>query len=131
MTLSIEYFNFQISSSFEIPESLRQLLDKAWQNHYQELYEEADGTITLEETLLEILDALRDRDDSLCHSRYIFMALILALAVEPTVKAYLPDDRKVEQVFNLVTNFSKTKEIPTFGLKSRSHLIIPGVELVC
>jgi hypothetical protein len=56
MTLSIEYFNFQISSSFEIPESLRQLLYKAWQNHYQELYEEADGTITLEETLLEILD---------------------------------------------------------------------------
>jgi hypothetical protein len=114
MTLSIEYFNFQILSSFEIPESLRQLIYKAWQNHYEEIYEEeADGTITLEETLLEILDALREGDDSLCHSHYIFMALILALAVEPTVKAYLPDDRKIEQVFNLVTNFSKTKEVPT------------------
>jgi hypothetical protein len=114
MTLSIDYLNFQISSSFEIPESLRQLLYRAWRNHYEELYEEeADGTITLEETLLEILDALGDRDDSLCHSRYVCMAIILALAVEPTVKAYLPDDRKIEQVFNLVTNFSKTKEVPT------------------
>jgi hypothetical protein len=114
LTLSIDYPNFQISSSFEIPESLRQLLYKAWQNHYEELYEEeADGTITLEETLLEILDALGDRDDSLCHSRYVCMALILALAVEPTVKAYLPDDQKIEQVFNLVTNWFENQEVPT------------------
>lgn len=68
MTLSINYPNFQISSSFEIPESLRQLLYKAWQNHYEELYEEeTDGTITLEENLLEILDALGDKDNSVCH----------------------------------------------------------------
>ena len=50
MTLSINSPDFQISSSFEIPESLRQLLYQAWQNRYKELYEElADGTITLEE----------------------------------------------------------------------------------
>jgi hypothetical protein len=114
MTLSIDYPNFQISSDLEIPESLHQLLYKAWQNHYQELYEEqADGTISLELTLLEILDALAEEDKSQCHSRYVCMALILALAVEPTIKAYLPETQKIEQVFNLVTNWSKNKEIPT------------------
>ena len=114
MTLSIDYPNFQISSSFEIPESLRQLLYKAWQNHYEELYEEeADGTITLEKNLLEILDALGDKDNSVCHYRYVFMALILALAVEPTIKAYLPNDKKIEQVFNLVTTWFKNQKVPT------------------
>ena len=111
MTLSIDSPDFQISSSFEIPESLRQLLYQAWQNRYKELYEElADGTITLEETLLEILDALGDNDDSLSHPRYVCMALILALAVEPTVKAYLPSDRKTEQIFKLLINWLKDKE---------------------
>jgi hypothetical protein len=114
MTLSIDYPNFQISSSFEIPESLRQLLLLAWQNNYEELYEEeADGTITLEETLSEILDALGEQYDSLCHSRYVCMALILALAVKPTVKAYLPDEKKSEQIFKLVINWSKNKEVLT------------------
>ena len=61
-----------------------------------ELYqEEADGTITLEETLLAILDPLGDRDDWLCHSRYVCMVIILALAVESTVKVYLPEERKI------------------------------------
>ena len=112
MTLSISYPNFQISSSSEIPESLRQLLYKAWQNHYEELYEEpADCNITLEETLSELLDALGDRDNSLCHYRYVYMAQILALAVEPTIKAYLPDDQKTEQIFQLVINWSKNQEL--------------------
>ena len=114
MTLSIDYPNFPISSSFEIPESLRQLLYKVWQNRYEEFYEEeADGTITLEETLLEILDALGEQDDSLRHSRYVCMALILALAVELTVKAYLPTERKTEEIFKLVINWSKNREVPT------------------
>ena len=53
MTLSIDSPNFQISSSFEIPEYLYQLLYKAWQNRYEEFYEEsANKTITLEESLL-------------------------------------------------------------------------------
>ena len=112
MTLSISYPNFQISSSSEIPESLRQLLYKAWQNHYEELYEEpADGNITLEETLSELLDALGDRDNSLCHYRYVYMAQILALAVEPTIKAYLPEEQKTEQIFQLVINWSKNQEL--------------------
>ena len=113
MTLSLDYPNFQISSSYEISESLRQLLERVWQNHYQELYEEgAEGTISLEEALLLILDALGDRDNSLCHCRYVYMAVILALAVEPTVKAYLPDQQKTEQIFKLVRNWLKTQKIP-------------------
>ena len=63
--------SFQISSSFEIPESLHQVLYKAWQNRYEEFYEQADRNITLEETLLKILDALEAQDNSLCQNRYL------------------------------------------------------------
>jgi hypothetical protein len=111
MTLSIDYPNFQISSSFEIPESLRQILYKAWQNHYEELYEEeANGTVTLEAISSEVLDVLND--DSLGHFRYVCMALILAIAVKPTIKAYLPDDKRTEQIFKLVIDWSNNKEVP-------------------
>ena len=114
MTLSIDSQNFQISSSFEIPESLRQLLYKAWQNSYEEFYEEsANKTITLEENLLEILDAFQDRDNSRCHDRYVCMALIFALAVEPTVKAYLSSDQTTKKIFQLVINWSKNGEVST------------------
>ncbi|MEM7595650.1 MAG: tetratricopeptide repeat protein [Cyanobacteria bacterium P01_A01_bin.83] len=114
MKSSLNSPNFQISSSYEIPESLRQLLYKAWVNHYEELYEEQSGqTITLEVILLKILDALRDKDPSLCHYRYVFMALIIALAVEPTIKAYLSYEPKTEQIFRLIINWLKNGELPT------------------
>ena len=114
MTLSIDSSNFQISSSFGIPESLRQLLYKAWQNRYEEFYEEsANNTTNLEETLLEILDAFQEQDDSRCHARYVCMALIFALAVEPTVKVYLSSEQKTKKFFQLVINWSKNGEVPT------------------
>ncbi len=116
MTLSFDSPSFQISSSFEIPESLHQVLYKAWQNRYEEFYEEEiNQTISLEETLLEILDALEDKndDDSLCHSRYVYMALILALAVKPTIKAYLPNEQKTEKIWKLIINWFKNRELPT------------------
>ena len=106
--------SFQISSSFEIPESLHQVLYKAWQNRYEEFYEEEiNQTISLEETLLKILDALEAQDNSLCQNRYLCMALILALAVEPTIKAYLPNEQKTEKIGKLMINWVKNRELPT------------------
>ena len=129
MTLSIDSSNFQISSSFGIPESLRQLLYKAWQNRYEEFYEKSeDDTIDLEKTLLEILDTFQDQDDLLCHARYICTAVILALSVQPTVKAYLPDDQKTEKIFQLVVNWSKNGEVPTEQIINQ---LFPQISVGC
>lgn len=96
------YPEFQFSSSFEIPSSLRDLLHEVWLRHYEELYEEeADGTTPLEDTLEEVLQVLWNEDDSFGHSRYVLMALILELAVKPTVEAYLPDDKRPEFILKL------------------------------
>jgi hypothetical protein len=101
--LSCYYPDFQISSSFAIPKHLQDLLHKVWQRHYEELYEEdGKGTISLEETFEEVLDALHNQEDILGHSRYVLMALILALAVQPTVEAYLPDDTRPRIILILI-----------------------------
>ncbi len=82
---------------------MQDLLHKVWQRHYEELYEEdGEGTISLEETFEEVLDALYNQEDILGHSRYVLMALILALAVQPTVGAYLPDDTRPRIVLILI-----------------------------
>jgi len=68
--LSCYYPDFQISSSFAIPKHLQDLLHKVWQRHYEELYEEdGKGTISLEETFEEVLDALHNQEDILDISR--------------------------------------------------------------
>ncbi len=41
------------------------------------------------------------------------MALILSLAVEPTVKAYLLDDKKTVEIFQLVIDWFNNRELPT------------------
>lgn len=106
--------DFQVLSSPVMPESLHELIDKAHRNRYEEFYEEEiNQSASLEETLLEILDALEDQDDTLCHYRYIYMALILALAVEPTIKAYLPNEQKIEKIWKLIINWFESRELPT------------------
>ncbi|GET42543.1 hypothetical protein [Microseira wollei] len=81
------------SSLPTIPDSLKVLLTRISQQHYEELYEpEADGTTPLPETLSEILEAFQNSDRTLCHLRYIWMALILALLVEPTLEYYQPSN---------------------------------------
>ncbi|HBW89323.1 MAG TPA: hypothetical protein DEG17_10730, partial [Cyanobacteria bacterium UBA11149] len=104
MTLLLcNYPEFKIDSSWKIPSNLRDIIQKAWQIQYEELYEEnADGTGLLEDYIAEILDAIWSKNDILGHHRFVLMALILTLAVEPTVKAYLPDDIRTRIVLNLL-----------------------------
>ncbi|GAX35237.1 hypothetical protein [Nodularia sp. NIES-3585] len=83
--------NRQVSYTNKIPKPLEALLNKIRLEHYEELYEpEADGTASLEDTLNEVLGTLRSTNKTLSHLRYVWMALILALVVEPTVKYYQP-----------------------------------------
>ncbi len=104
--ISCYYPNFQISSSWEIPNHLRDILHEVWQRHYEELYdEEADSTTSLEDSVAEVLDVIWHEDDILGHARFVLMALILALAVKPTVEAYLPDDTRTKNILMLLNNW--------------------------
>jgi hypothetical protein len=65
------------------------LLNKISQQSYEELYEaNADGTVSLEDTLNEVLAEFEKLDPIWCHRCYVWMTLILTLLVEPTVYYY-------------------------------------------
>lgn len=81
----------------ELPESLNSLLYKISQQHYEELYEEeADGTTSLEDDLKAVLEAFSTDNQTLNHLRYVWMALILVVTVEPTIKYYQPSNSLTE-----------------------------------
>lgn len=82
-----------------LPDSLKVLLDKIKQQHYEELYElEADGTTSLQDDLNEILQAFRISNQTLTHLRYVWMTLILLLVVEPTLEYYHPKDSSPKDI---------------------------------
>jgi hypothetical protein len=86
-----------------VPDSLKGALSKVWQQHYEELYEpEAEGTASLQEALDEILEPFQGGNRTLSHLRYVWMALILASVVEPTVKYYQPNSSIPEETINRI-----------------------------
>ncbi|NEQ68452.1 MAG: hypothetical protein F6K21_23720 [Symploca sp. SIO2D2] len=89
-----------------MPDSLQKSLVRAWEHHYEELYEsEADGTVLLEEVLEEILHSFEGSNQTLNHIRYVWMALILACTVKPTVKYYQPNNPEPEEAINRLTDW--------------------------
>ncbi|NEP59109.1 MAG: hypothetical protein F6K31_19140 [Symploca sp. SIO2G7] len=89
-----------------MPDSLQKSLVRAWEQYYEELYEpEADGTVLLEEVLEEILNSFESSNQALNHIRYVWMALILACVVEPTVKYYQPNNPVPEATVNRLTDW--------------------------
>ena len=116
----------QILLLSHMPDSLQRALVRAWEQHYEDLYEsEADGTVLLEEVLEAILDSFQSSNQTLSHIRQVWMALILACVVEPTVKYYQPNNpvpeetvtllrdwllKTLKKVLNHQISFSKTSE---------------------
>ncbi|BAZ29384.1 hypothetical protein NIES4074_18290 [Cylindrospermum sp. NIES-4074] len=106
--------NFNQYSLNTTPEPLQVLFNKIKLKHYEELYEpEADGTASLQDDLNAVLEVLRDSDQSVNHLRYVWMALILSLSVEPTLEYYDPSNsllkiiiKLLEEVLRETINFS-------------------------
>lgn len=97
----------------EIPDPLKVVIHKIRHEHYEELYEpEADGTVFLEDALNEVLEIFQDSGNTLSHLRYVWMTLILALVVEPTVKYYQPQADFTNEVITLMERwiFSKIEK---------------------
>ncbi len=89
-----------------IPNSLQKALALALSQHYDELYEsEANGDVILEDTLEEILGSFRESYQLLGQLRYVWMALTLAMIVEPTVKYYQPDNHIPEKTITYLTDW--------------------------
>ncbi|CAN1210815.1 hypothetical protein TUMEXPCC7403_11495 [Tumidithrix helvetica PCC 7403] len=87
----------------KLPNSFQGRLGVVYQQHYEELYEsEAGGTTSLQDALNDILSLFHIQSSSptLSHLRYVWMALILASVVEPTVKYYQPDNSIPEKTMN-------------------------------
>ena len=78
--------------SAEIPDSLRLVIQRFQGYSYAELYEEKDiQGISLEDSLITVFDAIEKERNSLDISYcYFFMAIVMGIAVQPTIKSYLP-----------------------------------------
>ncbi|AFZ58535.1 hypothetical protein H6G54_00930 [Anabaena cylindrica FACHB-243] len=85
----------------KIPDSLRLVIEKIQSYSYAELYEEKDiqGT-SLEDSLITVFNAIEKEKNSLDISHcYFFMAIVMGIAVQPTIKTYLPRETITGRVF--------------------------------
>jgi len=94
--MTLEYSSVtekRLSLLRQLPESIQGTLSRVWQQHYEELYEpEEEDAASLQDALDEILEVFQSNNQTLSHIRYVWMALILASVVEPTVQYYQPLD---------------------------------------
>ncbi|MGB5968197.1 MAG: hypothetical protein WBG70_07675 [Spirulinaceae cyanobacterium] len=82
-----------------LPSHFKTKLAEIWQNSYGELYEPVtDQATSLEDSLEEVLELLQDNNKTLTHLRYVWMALILAVLVQPTIKYYQPDHSIADEI---------------------------------
>lgn len=89
-----------------LPASLQKAIVTAWNQHYEELYEsESDGTVLLEDALSRILNSFQSSNQTFMQIRHVWMALTLAVVVEPTIKYYQPDHPIPEKTINKLTNW--------------------------
>ncbi|MGA9380441.1 MAG: hypothetical protein WBV73_16880, partial [Phormidium sp.] len=104
--MTLEWSNYKEKSFFllyNLPDSLKGALSKAWHQQYEELYEsDAEGVTSLQDALDEILELFQGNNQTLSHLRYVWMALILACVVEPTVKYYQPNTLIPEETINQI-----------------------------
>ncbi|WP_242025937.1 hypothetical protein [Anabaena sp. FACHB-1391] len=87
--------------SAEIPDSLRLVIEIIQSYSYAELYEEKNiQGISLEDSLITVFDAIEKEKNSLDISYcYFFMAIVMGIAVQPTIKSYLPRETITGNIF--------------------------------
>ncbi len=92
--MTLEYSSVtekRLSLFCQLPKSIQGTLSRVGQQHYEELYEpEEEDSASLQDALDEILEVFQSNNQTLSHIRYVWMALILASVVEPTVQYYQP-----------------------------------------
>jgi len=99
--ISCEVEKHSLILSAEIPDSLRLVIERIQGYSYAELYEEKDiQGISLEKSLITVFDAIEKEKNSLDISYcYFFMAIVMGIAVQPTIKTYLPRETITGNIF--------------------------------
>jgi len=95
--------NSDLLHKISIPDFLKDKLGQVWQKSYGEIYEIAtEEASSLQDDLGDILELFNDDNRTLAHLRYVWMALILAMVVKPTIEYYQSDnsipDETVEKI---------------------------------
>jgi hypothetical protein len=87
--------------SAEIPDSLRLVIQTIQGYSYAELYEEKNiQGISLEDSLITVFDAIEKEKNNLDISYcYFFMSIVMGIAVQPTIKSYLPRETITGNIF--------------------------------
>jgi hypothetical protein len=111
--------------------SLKHLLIKVYNQHYEELYEpEATRANCLQDDLDDILSLFKNDNQILGQFRYIWMTLILAFVVEPTVKYYLPNCTISEDTINRLANWLKKALVKWLHKETNSDNILEEIKFI-
>jgi hypothetical protein len=99
--ISCKVEKYPLILSAEIPDFLRLVIEKIQGYSYAELYEEKNiQGISLEDSLITVFDAIEKEKNSLDISYcYFFMAIVMGIAVQPTIKTYLPRETITGNIF--------------------------------
>ena len=99
--ISCKLEKYPLILSAKIPDSLRLVIERIQGYSYAELYEEKNiQGISLENSLIKVFDAIEKEKNSLDLSYcYFFMALVMGIAVQPTIKNYLPRETITGNIF--------------------------------
>ena len=124
--ISCKVEKYPLISSAEIPDSLRLVIEKMQGYSYAELYEEKDiQGISLEDSLITVFDAVEKEKNSLdISSCYFFMAIVMGIAVQPTIKTYLPRETITGNIFQYLFQnwiYPQDNYQPNFNLSFRDY----------
>ena len=99
--ISCKLEKYPLILSAEIPDSLRLVIERIQSYSYAELYEEKNiQGISLEDSLITVFDAIEKEKNSLDISYcYFFMSIVMGIAVQPTIKTYLPRETITGNIF--------------------------------
>lgn len=95
----------------KVPGTLQALIEQVYDKHYCELYEERPTSkISLTDVLARVIKMLGECSHNPQLS-YFCLAIILGLAVQPTVRCHLPDDHVTQFFFqSLFQNLLEQKQ---------------------
>nr|WP_265578679.1 hypothetical protein [Planktothrix mougeotii] len=97
-------------------DDFKALLAQIKHEHYTDLYEpEPNIKVAISDVLNQVLEGFKVSNSTICHLRYLWMTLILTMAVEPTLEYYYPNDSLTKEVISSlevwIINFHKNQTI--------------------
>ncbi|MFN7853672.1 hypothetical protein [Anabaena sp. AL09] len=124
--ISCKLEKYPLILSAEIPDSLRLVIERIQSYSYAELYEEKDiQGISLEDSLITVFDAIEKEKNSLDTSYcYFFMSIVMGIAVQPTIKTYLPRETITGNIFQYLFRdwiYSQHNYQPNFNVSFQDY----------